>query len=46
MVDAGLIDAVGTDCHRIEHLKMLEDHLHLKHFHTLADKVDLFNKHL
>jgi len=46
MVDADLIAAVGTDCHRIEHLMAIEDHLHLKHFHKLADKEDLFNKNI
>jgi len=46
MVDANLIDAVGTDCHRIEHLMMLEDHLNLKHIHKLADKNSLLNKSL
>ncbi|MBL4593090.1 MAG: hypothetical protein JKX68_04645 [Flavobacteriales bacterium] len=46
MVDADLVDAVGTDCHRIEHLMMLEDHLNLKHIHKLANKENLFNKSL
>lgn len=46
MVDANLVDAVGTDCHRIEHLMMLEDHLSLKHMHKLAEKENLFNKGL
>jgi len=46
MVDADLVDAVGTDCHRIEHLMMLEDHLNLKHIHKLAAKENLFNKKL
>ncbi len=44
MVDANLIDAVGTDCHRIEHLRMIEDHLNLKHIHKLAEQENLFNK--
>lgn len=46
MVDANLVDAVGTDCHRIEHLMQLEDNLNLKHIHKLAEKEDLFNKKL
>jgi tyrosine-protein phosphatase YwqE len=46
MVDADLIDAVGTDCHRIEHLNIIEEHLHLKRFHLLANKTNLFNKSL
>lgn len=46
MVDANLIDAVGTDCHRIEHLKAIEYHLNLKHIHKLAQQESLFNKTL
>jgi len=46
MVDANLVDAVGTDCHRIEHLRMLEDHLNLKHMHKLAENENIFNKSL
>lgn len=46
MVDADLVDAVGTDCHRIEHLFQLEDNLSLKHIHKLAEKENLFNKGL
>lgn len=46
MVDANLVDAVGTDCHRIEHLMMLEDHLNLKHIHKLANQEKLLNKTL
>ncbi|PCI94190.1 MAG: capsular biosynthesis protein [Flavobacteriales bacterium] len=46
MVDANLIDAVGTDCHRIEHLKAIEHHLDLKHIHKLAAQENLFNKKL
>ncbi|MGB0887703.1 MAG: tyrosine-protein phosphatase [Vicingaceae bacterium] len=46
MVDANLIDAVGTDCHRIEHLKMIGHHLNLKHIHKLAEQEQLFNKTL
>jgi len=46
MVDANLVDAVGTDCHRIEHLMQLEDNLNLKYIHKLAEKEDLLNKKL
>ena len=41
-----LINAVGTDCHRIDNLYQLEDHLNLKHFHQLALQENLFNKQL
>lgn len=46
MVDANLIDAIGTDCHRIEHLKTIEYHLNLKHIYKLAEQEKLFNKNL
>ena len=46
MVDANLIDAVGTDCHRIEHLMAIEHHLNSKHIHQLANQENLFNKKL
>lgn len=46
MVDANLIDAVGTDCHRIEHLSLIEYHLNLKHIHKLSEQENLFNKML
>ena len=46
MVNANLIDTVGTDCHRMDHLKTLEHHLNLKHFHQLAEQENLFNKSL
>jgi protein-tyrosine phosphatase len=32
---AGLIDIAGSDCHRIEHLDLLQKHLNQKEFHEL-----------
>lgn len=32
---AGLIDIAGSDCHRIEHLDLLQKHLDQKEFHEL-----------
>ena len=46
MVEANLIDAVGTDCHRLEHLATIEEYLSSKHFHLLANNTNLFNKTL
>jgi len=46
MVDANLVDAVGSDCHRIENLMLLEDNLNLEHIHKLANQENLFNKTL
>ena len=36
LIDASAFDFVGTDCHRIEHLMILKDHLHLPYFHKLG----------
>lgn len=44
MVEANLIDAIGTDCHRIEHLYLLEKFATNKYFHQLANQENLFNK--
>ena len=46
MVEANLIDAIGTDCHRIEHLHILEQFATNKYFHQLANQVNLLNKKL
>ena len=35
LVDSGQIDFVGSDCHRMEHLMLLESKLHLPYFHKL-----------
>ena len=45
MIDEVCFDFVGTDCHRIEHLMLLEENLHLPHFHKLG-KYLLKNKML
>lgn len=37
MVDKKLVDYVGSDCHRIEHLNLLEQHLNDPYFHKLGD---------
>lgn len=38
LVDADLIDFVGTDCHRIEHLQILQNNADSKYFNLLASK--------
>ena len=43
LIDAGLVDFVGTDCHRMQHLMMLEQHLNLPYFHKLS-MLELKNK--
>ncbi|MDX1445554.1 tyrosine-protein phosphatase [Lishizhenia sp.] len=42
LIDNKLVDLAGTDCHRIEHLKLLESHLKRSYFHKLLD-LDLLN---
>lgn len=37
LIDNQLVDFVGSDCHRIEHLMMLEDNLRNPYFHKLAE---------
>ena len=36
LIDAQAIDFVGTDCHRIEHLMLLEDSMNSKYFKKLG----------
>lgn len=46
LIDNDLVDFVGTDCHRIQHLMTLEENLNLPYMHKLLD-LDLKNsKHL
>ena len=45
LIDANLIDFVGTDCHRIEHLKILQDFSNTKYFNLLLEK-ELLNNSL
>lgn len=45
IIDHKLVDFVGTDCHRLEHLDILEKNLKNPYFHKLAD-LNLLNKDL
>lgn len=45
LIDNRLVDFVGTDCHRIEHLEILEENLKGEYFHKLSD-LDLLNRKL
>jgi tyrosine-protein phosphatase YwqE len=42
LIDAKLVDLLGTDCHRIEHLMLLENNLSKAYFHKMLD-LDLLN---
>jgi tyrosine-protein phosphatase YwqE len=35
LIDAGLVDFVGSDCHRMQHLMMLEEHLNMPYMKKL-----------
>jgi protein-tyrosine phosphatase len=43
LLKAGLIDVAGSDCHRIQHLELLEKNLNEPAFHDLFAR-DLLNK--
>lgn len=45
LIDSGQIDFVGTDCHRIDHLLLLETNLKDPFLHKLT-KLELLNEHL
>jgi tyrosine-protein phosphatase YwqE len=45
LIDNKLVDFVGTDCHRIEHLEILESNLKGDYFHKLSE-LDLLNRKL
>lgn len=45
LIDAELIDFVGTDCHRMHHLMLLESNLSNPYFHKLKD-LELKNRML
>jgi tyrosine-protein phosphatase YwqE len=43
MVDANLIDFIGTDCHRMDHLLTLQKYANTKYFNILANSTQLMN---
>lgn len=46
LVDANMIDFVGTDCHRIDHLEILKSYADSKYFNILAKNINLQNSKL
>lgn len=46
MVDEGLVDFIGTDCHNLNHLNMIEQNLGLRYLHKLMDSGLLKNSEL
>jgi tyrosine-protein phosphatase YwqE len=45
LIDEGIVDFAGSDCHRIQHLLLLQEHLTNPYFHKLG-KLNLLNKSL
>lgn len=45
LVDSGAIDFIASDCHRMDHLMIIERHLHLPYFHK-AMELELKNAQL
>ncbi len=45
LVDAGAIDFVASDCHRMDHLLLIENSLHFPYFHKVLE-LELKNKSL
>jgi tyrosine-protein phosphatase YwqE len=45
LIDANLVDFVGSDCHRMQHLMILEENLSNPYFHKL-EKLNLKNREL
>lgn len=45
LIDEGLVDFAATDCHRMQHLMLLEEHLKNPYFHKLG-QLNLLNKTL
>ncbi|PIE86625.1 MAG: capsular biosynthesis protein [Bacteroidetes bacterium] len=45
LVDEGAVDFVASDCHRMDHLLLIENSLHFPYFHK-ALELDLKNKQL
>ncbi len=46
LIDRDLIDAIGSDCHHIHHLEMIDALRTNAHFHKIVHKQELLNKHL
>lgn len=45
LIDKGLVDFVGTDCHRMDHLMLLEKNLTKKYYHKFLE-LNLLNRSL
>lgn len=46
LIDRGWIDIIGSDCHHVGHLQMMESLRTNEHLHKIISKEDLLNKSL
>jgi tyrosine-protein phosphatase YwqE len=46
LIDMNLVDVIGSDCHHIGHLDLLESTLTNSYLHQIVNKTDLLNKQL
>ncbi|UKN03339.1 histidinol phosphatase [Paracrocinitomix mangrovi] len=46
LIEKELIDVIGSDCHHMGHLEMMDGLRTNKHLHTIASKTNLLNKTL
>ncbi len=46
LVDEGLVDLIGSDCHNMRHIEMIRHAVCLPYFHKACNSPNLINKHL
>ena len=46
LVDEGLVDLIGSDCHNMRHIDVIKEAVCLPYFHKACENPDLINKHL
>ncbi len=46
MVDEGMVDLVGSDCHHSRHISMIKEARKLPHVHKVVEFPNLINKHV
>ena len=46
MIDRDLVDVIGSDCHHIGHLNLMEKVRTNPHLHKIVNKPNLLNKTL
>ena len=46
LVDKGMIDLLGTDCHNLRHIEMIKKAICMPYFHKACELPDLINRQL